>query len=46
MVKEIKELLYKEDYALLEAKMAGFEQAIAEASKHINDHQGEQFEQS
>ncbi|WP_419334418.1 molecular chaperone DnaK [Spiroplasma endosymbiont of Sarcophaga variegata] len=44
MVKEIKELLDKEDYAGLEAKMAGLEQAMAEASKHMNDHQGEQSE--
>ncbi|KAF0851753.1 MAG: molecular chaperone DnaK [Spiroplasma poulsonii] len=44
MVKEIKELLDKEDYAGLEAKMTGLEQAMAEASKHMNDHQGEQSE--
>lgn len=44
MVKEIKELLDKEDYAGLEAKMTGLEQAMVEASKHMNDHQGEQSE--
>lgn len=44
MVKEIKELLDKEDYAGLEAKMAGLEQAMAEASKYMNDHQGEESE--
>ncbi|WP_253301064.1 molecular chaperone DnaK [Spiroplasma endosymbiont of Phyllotreta cruciferae] len=44
MVKEIKELLEKEDYVELEAKMAGLEQAMADASKYMNDHQGEQSE--
>ncbi len=44
MVKEIKELLEKEDYAGLEAKMAGLEQAMADDSKYMNDHQGEQSE--
>ncbi|WHQ37316.1 molecular chaperone DnaK [Spiroplasma sp. SV19] len=46
MVKEIKELLDKEDYAGLEAKMAGLEQAMAEASKHMNNQQSEQSDQS
>ncbi|ELL44863.1 molecular chaperone DnaK [Spiroplasma melliferum] len=44
MAKEIKELLEKEDYAGLEAKMAVLEQAMAEASKFMNDQQGEQSE--
>lgn len=44
MAKEIKELLEKEDYAGLEAKMAALEQAMAEASKFMNDQQGDQSE--
>ncbi|WP_338991381.1 molecular chaperone DnaK [Spiroplasma endosymbiont of Seladonia tumulorum] len=44
MAKEIKELLEKEDYAGLEAKTAALEQAMAEASKFINDQQGDQSE--
>ncbi|WFG96210.1 molecular chaperone DnaK [Spiroplasma citri] len=44
MAKEIKELLEKEDYAGLEAKMVVLEQAMAEASKFMNDQQGEQSE--
>lgn len=44
MAKEIKELLEKEDYAGLEAKMAALEQTIAEASKFMNDQQGDQSE--
>lgn len=44
MAKEIKELLEKEDYAGLEAKMAVLEQAMSEASKFMNDQQGEQSE--
>ncbi|WP_425379771.1 molecular chaperone DnaK [Spiroplasma endosymbiont of Stenodema calcarata] len=45
MIKEIKDLLEKEDYAGLEAKMATLEQAMAEASKYMNENQGEQPEQ-
>lgn len=45
MTKEIKELLEKEDYDGLEAKMAALEQAMAEASKFMNDQQGDQSEQ-
>ncbi|ALA98251.1 molecular chaperone DnaK [Spiroplasma kunkelii CR2-3x] len=41
---EIKELLEKEDYVGLEAKMAALEQAMAEASKFMNDQQGDQSE--
>ncbi|PQP78044.1 molecular chaperone DnaK [Spiroplasma sp. ChiS] len=44
IAKEIKELLEKEDYAGLEAKMVVLEQAMAEASKFMNDQQGEQSE--
>ncbi|WP_342256361.1 molecular chaperone DnaK [Spiroplasma endosymbiont of Poecilobothrus nobilitatus] len=44
MAKEIKELLEKEDYAGLEAKMAALEQTMAEASKFMNDQQGDQSE--
>ncbi len=44
MAKEIKELLEKKDYAGLEAKMAALEQAMAEASKFMNDQQGDQSE--
>ncbi|WP_338956385.1 molecular chaperone DnaK [Spiroplasma endosymbiont of Polydrusus cervinus] len=44
MVKEIKELLEKEDYAGLEAKMTMLEQAMAEASKFMRDQEGGQPE--
>ncbi|WP_425378596.1 molecular chaperone DnaK [Spiroplasma endosymbiont of Polydrusus pterygomalis] len=44
MVKEIKELLEKEDYAGLEAKMTLLEQAMAEASKFMHDQEGDQPE--
>ncbi len=44
MAKEIKGLLEKEDYAGLEEKMAALEQAMAEASKFMNDQQGDQSE--
>ncbi|WP_348735980.1 molecular chaperone DnaK [Spiroplasma endosymbiont of Ammophila pubescens] len=44
MAKEIKELLEKEDYTGLEAKMAALEQAMTEASKFMNDQQGDKSE--
>ncbi|AXF96880.1 molecular chaperone DnaK [Spiroplasma phoeniceum] len=44
MAKEIKELLEKEDYSGLEAKMVALEQVMAEASKFMNDQQSDQSE--
>ncbi|WP_374696587.1 molecular chaperone DnaK [Spiroplasma endosymbiont of Polydrusus formosus] len=44
MVKEIKELLEKEDYAGLEAKMTMLEQAMTEASKFMHDQESNQQE--